>query len=542
MPAAIIVTNGPPQWTSVAGTSLQYAANSDAALFRDQAQGGKLYYLVSGRWFSAATLAGPWSFATTSLPADFARIPPNGPRGFVLVSVPGTPQAQEALLETQIPQQATLDRSTAKMTVVYAGEPVFAPIPGTTLAYATNTSFVVVRESASYYSCYQGAWFVAGGPSGPWVLTETVPASIYAIPPSSPVYPCTYVRVYASTPTSITYGYTPGYTMSYVSAGVVVYGTGYYYPPYIYPAYMPIYYPYPYSYAGATYYNPATGAWAHGGAIYGPWGGAAKGGSYYNPTTGTYARGGEIYGPNGGAGAFSAYNPTTGSYAHGSATWGPDGGTRQRELVQREHRPLRHDEPEQQPVRPLGLEHDLGTEPDRAHAKPGRLARQRRLVQLVVGRARRGLLRRRRQQGRRRAGRGRRRLRRRGRQRLQEDRQRLGEVHRHRRQRHLAAGRSAVGRAVADRQQLAEPVRRDAGPGQPGAFAEPLRRDAGRGSQADRRTCRARPSAAAATPSRSTRGQLENDHSARMGGQQRYQQFGAQRGSFGGGGGGRVRR
>jgi len=327
VPAAIIVTNGPPQWTNVPGTSLQYAANSDAALFRDQSQGGKLYYLVSGRWFSAATLAGPWSFATTSLPADFARIPANGPRGFVLVSVPGTPQAQEALLEAQIPQQATLDRSAAKMTVVYAGEPVFAPIPGTTLAYATNTSFVVVRESASYYSCYQGAWFVAGGPNGPWVLTETIPSSIYAIPPSSPVYPCTYVRVYASTPTSVTYGYTPGYTMSYVSAGVVVYGTGYYYPPYIYPAYMPIYYPYPYSYAGATYYNPATGAWAHGGAIYGPWGGAAKGGSYYNPTTGTYARGGEIYGPNGGAGAFSAYNPSTGSYAHGSAAWGPDGGT-----------------------------------------------------------------------------------------------------------------------------------------------------------------------------------------------------------------------
>ncbi len=29
--------------------------------------------------------------------------------------------------------------------------------------------------------------------------------------------------------------------------------------------------------------------------------------------------------PNGGAGAFSAYNPSTGSYAHGSAVWGPDG-------------------------------------------------------------------------------------------------------------------------------------------------------------------------------------------------------------------------
>jgi hypothetical protein len=34
-PAQIIVTSGPPQWTPIAGTSLAYANNSDAALFRD---------------------------------------------------------------------------------------------------------------------------------------------------------------------------------------------------------------------------------------------------------------------------------------------------------------------------------------------------------------------------------------------------------------------------------------------------------------------------------------------------------------------------
>jgi hypothetical protein len=114
--------------------------------------------------------------------------------------------------------------------------------------------------------------------------------------------------------------------MAYVSSGVVVYGTGYYYPPYIYPAPIPIYYPYPVSYAGATYYNSATGAWARGGAVYGPYYGA-RGGTAYNPTTGAWAQGGAVYGPYGGAGAFSAYNPTTGSYAHGSAVYGSGGAT-----------------------------------------------------------------------------------------------------------------------------------------------------------------------------------------------------------------------
>lgn len=321
-PAAIIVTAGAPQFTAIPGTQLQYVANTDAALFRDT--GGQYYFLVSGRWFAASSLAGPWTFATASLPADFARIPADGPRGFVLASVPGTPQAQEALLESQIPQQGTLDRATAKLDVVYAGAPQFAPIPGTPLSYAVNTSFQVVQTGEGYFSCYQGAWFAAPAPAGPWTLAPAVPAAIYTIPPSSPLYPCTYVKVYASTPTTVTYGYTAGYTMSYVSAGVVVYGTGYYYPPYLYPAPIPIYYPYPYSYAGATYYNSTTGAWAQGGAIYGPYGGA-KAGYAYNPNTGAWAQGGAIYGPNGGAGAFSAYNPSTGSYAHGSAAYGPGG-------------------------------------------------------------------------------------------------------------------------------------------------------------------------------------------------------------------------
>ncbi|MEO8346850.1 MAG: hypothetical protein ABI607_14255, partial [Betaproteobacteria bacterium] len=322
-PAAIIATNGPPQFVGIPGTSLQYVANTDAALFRDA--GGRFYYLVSGRWFYAASLDGPWAFGTASLPADFARIPANGPRGFVLVSVPGTPQAQEALIEATIPQQASLNRATAKLEVVFAGAPQFAPIPGTTMHYAINTSFNVIQTGEGYFSCYRGAWFAAAAPTGPWALTPTVPTVVYTIPPASPMYPCTYVRVYASTPEYVTFGYTPGYAMSYVSAGVIVYGTGYYYPPYIYPAPIPIYYPRPYSYAGATYYNSATGAWAHGGAIYGPYGGVAKGGTAYNPQTGAWGEGGAIYGPNGGAGAFSAYNPSTGSYAHGSAAWGPDG-------------------------------------------------------------------------------------------------------------------------------------------------------------------------------------------------------------------------
>ena len=43
----------------------------------------------------------------------------------------------------------------------------------------------------------------------------------------------TYARVYASTPTEVTVGYTPGYYGTVVSEQVVVYGTGYNYSPWV---------------------------------------------------------------------------------------------------------------------------------------------------------------------------------------------------------------------------------------------------------------------------------------------------------------------
>ena len=319
-PAEIIVTAGPPSLRAVTGTGLQRVVNTPNVLFLHAAE--NLYYvLLSGRWFSARTFAGPWEFATDRLPPDFSLISPTGPDAAVLASVPGTIAAQEAVLTAQIPQTATLKRDAAKVTVVYSGPPNFVPLPGTTLLYAVNTNTYVLQVQRTYYACEGGAWFFATTPAGPWILADTVPAVIYTIPPSSPLYPVTYVHVYAATPAVITFGFTAGYTLGYVSSGVLVYGTGYYYPPVVIAGPVPIFYPYPYTYAGSVWYNPSTGAWARGGTVYGPYGGVAKGGTAYNPATGAWAQGGAIYGPNGGAGAWSAYNPSTGSYAHGSASW-----------------------------------------------------------------------------------------------------------------------------------------------------------------------------------------------------------------------------
>ncbi|HET9019652.1 MAG TPA: hypothetical protein VFN46_08700, partial [Acetobacteraceae bacterium] len=208
-PAEIIVTAGPPHFAPVTGTGLQRVANTPAALFFDPAA-GSFYVLFSGRWFSAHGLDGPWAFATDKLSPDFAMIAPDGPDGAVLAAVPGTVAAQEAVLRAQIPTTATLKREAAKPTVVYAGTPVFEPVPGTTIRHAVNTSAVVLEIGGRYYVCQDGAWFVGPSPTGPFALADSIPPDIRTIPPSSPLYNVTYVQVYEATPAAVTYGYTAG--------------------------------------------------------------------------------------------------------------------------------------------------------------------------------------------------------------------------------------------------------------------------------------------------------------------------------------------
>jgi hypothetical protein len=133
-PAELIETKGEPQYKPIPGTGLEYADNTNGNVFR---VGGRYYILISGRWFGAASLQGPWTFMSGSdLPTDFAKIPLADPKSTVLASVPGTPQAQEAVIANSIPQTASITRSEAELTVKYDGEAVFVPIQGTSMTYA----------------------------------------------------------------------------------------------------------------------------------------------------------------------------------------------------------------------------------------------------------------------------------------------------------------------------------------------------------------------------------------------------------------------
>ncbi|MGA7579580.1 MAG: hypothetical protein ACLQUW_09420 [Desulfobaccales bacterium] len=254
VPAELLATDGEPQYTPIKDTNLLYVSNTESSIFLDTAT-QDYFAIISGRWFQTKSLAnGPWAYvAPDKLPGDFARIPENSAKGYVLVSVGGTPQAKEAVLDNSIPQTAIIDRKKAAIQVEYAGDPNFERIGDTNLEYAVNTGRTVLKAGTKYFVVDQGVWYEAGSPKGPWTVSVQPPQEVDKILPSNPCYSAKYVKVYESTDDTVTVGYTPGYTGSYVDSGTVVYGTGYNYPGYATPdAYIPP--PATYGYAAA--YDP----------------------------------------------------------------------------------------------------------------------------------------------------------------------------------------------------------------------------------------------------------------------------------------------
>ncbi|WP_037547474.1 SH3 domain-containing protein [Stappia stellulata] len=313
VPAELILFNGPAKLQTVPGTGLEWVENTEADLFKLTST-GSWYYLVSGRWFSAPTLDGPWVFATPDLPDDFRNIPDDKPYYTVRASVPGTSEANEARLRASIPETARVEAGKIKPEIAYDGAPDFQAIEGTTLSYAANTDAQVIRVGDTYYAVQDGVWFMSPSPDGPWELARAVPDEIYTIPASSPVHNVTYVRVYESEPDAVWYGYTSGYLWGYLAWGAIVYGTGWSYRPYWRYGALPIYYPRPVTFGIGAYYNPAYGTYGRYGYAYGPYRGISAR-TVWNPATGAYVRGARAYGPAGTRGFVTAYNPVTGTRA-----------------------------------------------------------------------------------------------------------------------------------------------------------------------------------------------------------------------------------
>lgn len=258
-PAELISCDGDPEFTPISRTNLLYISNTDSDVLMHIME-RRYYVLLSGRWYRSLSLDGPWEYvAGNDLPKDFSKIPEDSQMGTVLYAVPGTNVAKEAVLDAYIPQTAAVDPNKASLSVEFDGKPIFEPINSTTLYYAVNSTTPVIWTGRWYYACDQAVWFVAPSPRGPWSVATSVPNIIYTIPPESPVYNVTFVRVYDARPNVVYVGYTPGYTHTYVYYDTIVYGSGYYWPGW----YGRYYYPRHWTWGYHPRWNPWAG-WAFG--------------------------------------------------------------------------------------------------------------------------------------------------------------------------------------------------------------------------------------------------------------------------------------
>ncbi len=243
-PTELVLIDGNTELETIPGTSLDFVSNTADDLFFYKEQ---YYLLLSGRWFSTKSFKRQWSSVKT-LPAEFAAIPADHRKAGVLVSVPGTPQAEQAVAEAAKPKSAvvTLDQEN-KSEVPYVGEPNFVDIEATGLRRAENTPYQVIMHNNYYYLCFEGAWYSSTNPRTGWRAATEIPEAIYTIPPTDPAYNVTFVKVAAFDDRSgeVAYTSTSGYYNRYYTGSTMVYGTGWYYPGYYNRA---AYWRYPYTY------------------------------------------------------------------------------------------------------------------------------------------------------------------------------------------------------------------------------------------------------------------------------------------------------
>ena len=224
----LVSIDGAPQLEQL-GNGVQRVRNTNSVLLTED--GSSYYLLASGRWFETDNLqGGAWSrMEPSDVPASFRNIPKARKFDHVRAAVPGTPEANEAALAAREIRTVTLERAGAQPKVSMGPGGAWVETGAAGVKWMPTASQPLLECGGKAYCCDSGAWFVAPGAQGPWTLCDSVPSAIYGVPPSCPVYSCTYVWVFGSTPDSVSFGYSPGYLGTYLADGTPVYGTGYSY-------------------------------------------------------------------------------------------------------------------------------------------------------------------------------------------------------------------------------------------------------------------------------------------------------------------------
>ena len=278
-------------------------------MFFDKA-GKQWYVLLSGRWFRAPKLDGPWTFATPDLPADFRNSP-------------------KMLLTTPFGRPYPAHRKAPR----HGSRPASPPLRGSKRDRSRRPSPMrraaictgrddrsLLRDEHDRHrdprrriatSCSRtasGSWPNRREAHGSSPARSRRDLRHTAVVAGLQRHLCARVR---DEPDAVWYGYTIGYLSGFLVLGYLRLRHRL-----VLSAVLvqlarichPIYYPRPVTWGMGAYYNPVRGTYGRYGYAYGPYRGIAVGRAW-NPRTGTYGRAGAAWGPRGSAGFVGAYNP-----------------------------------------------------------------------------------------------------------------------------------------------------------------------------------------------------------------------------------------
>ena len=185
-PAMLVRIDGSPALRPVTNTPFERVINTQALILRPL--GGNTFYLhVYDGWLYAGTVEGPWYQLMVLPPGIDQAARDLAKRGLVDLIDGGATQPKPSLANG-VPRIYVSETPTELL--VFKGQPVFTPIPQTSLTWASNTANDVFFDTAStsYYILVSGRWYRGPALAGPWVYvaSASLPPDFRHIPDESP--------------------------------------------------------------------------------------------------------------------------------------------------------------------------------------------------------------------------------------------------------------------------------------------------------------------------------------------------------------------
>ncbi len=169
-PALLVLIDGEPKLKPAGAGDVERVVNTRTLLLK---QNGNFYLTFASRWFRASALVGPWT-ATLEVPDAVVDAGAAAEKSKLVDVMEKPADAMKQLLDSgKMP--AILVSSKPAELITFDGDPAFADIPDTALAYATNTPsdvFIDKSHDNFWYVLISGRWFASPSTNGPWTYTS----------------------------------------------------------------------------------------------------------------------------------------------------------------------------------------------------------------------------------------------------------------------------------------------------------------------------------------------------------------------------------